>query len=127
MLRLNVSYSIENIKYNNAPPAHHKSISTTTHRERETYTRLCIAVHANDSARCVLTAARLNIFSFSYLCSYSSLLLPTRLTSQSSVPSSSSSLLLLTLLRLYVFSICAYIHTSVRTQPHHSCRSICGI
>lgn len=27
MLRLNVSYSIENIKYNNAPPAHHKSFS----------------------------------------------------------------------------------------------------
>lgn len=28
MLRLNVSYSIENIKYNNAPPAHHKSFSS---------------------------------------------------------------------------------------------------
>lgn len=27
MLRLNVSYSIENIKYNNAPPARHKSFS----------------------------------------------------------------------------------------------------
>lgn len=27
MLRLDVSYSIENIKYNNAPPAHHKSFS----------------------------------------------------------------------------------------------------
>lgn len=29
MLRLDVSYSIENIKYNNAPPAHHKVLATT--------------------------------------------------------------------------------------------------
>lgn len=49
MLRLDVSYSIENIKYNNAPPAHHKSFSNNRDTATSHY------------------AASI-YFSFSYLC-----------------------------------------------------------
>lgn len=113
MLRLNVSYSIENIKYNNAPPAHHKSISNNT--QRDTHSTVC-----NDSTVCLLLLLLLlasNIFSFSYLFAYSSLLLPTLLL----LPSSSSPLLL-PLLLSYDDSIrrlwCMYasIHTCFSTH-----------
>lgn len=120
MLRLNVSYSIENIKYNNAPPAHHKSISNNTQHStaaRETYTHILLCT--TTQLRVCLLLASTYMYSLSHISAYSSI--PTVLL----LPSPPPLPLLATQLRRCLYD--GYVHVCLcvymlqrRTPSHHS-------